>query len=261
MYIDSHAHLDDRKYDADRHAMLMRARQQGVIGIINVGYDLASSKRSVALAEKYDFIYAAVGIHPHDAKEADDAAFAELRKMAAHPKVVAIGEMGLDYYRDLSPRLDQQRVFLRQIDLAKETGLPVIIHDRDAHGDVLKILKEEKAGACGGVLHCFSGSWEMANECIGMGFHISIAGPVTFNNAGRLKDIAALLPSDRLLIETDAPYLTPEPHRGKRNESAFVLFAAAEIARLRGIAPEELGELAAQNTIRLFKLNLHCNKA
>jgi len=258
MYIDSHAHLDDRKYDADRHEMLMRAREQGVSAIINVGYDLPSSRRSVALAEKYDFIYAAAGIHPHDAKEADEACFAELKRLAAHPRVVAIGEMGLDYYRNLSPREVQQDVFRRQIALAKEAGLPVVVHDRDAHGDVMRILKEEKAGECGGVLHCFSGSWEMAVECMKMGFYISIAGPVTFNNAGKLKEIAARVPTDRLLVETDAPYLTPEPHRGKRNESAFVLFVAAEIARLRGITPEEMGALAANNTKKLF--SLHCRK-
>lgn len=256
MYIDSHAHLDDRKYDADRHEMLMRAKENGVAAIVNVGYDLPSSRRSVALAEKYDFIYAAVGIHPHDAGEANEATFEEMKRMAAHPKVVAIGEMGLDYYRNLSPQNVQQEIFRRQIALAKEAGLPVIIHDRDAHGDVMRILKEEKTGDAGGVLHCFSGSWEMAVECIKMGFYISVAGPVTFHNAGRLKDIAARVPADRLLIETDAPYLTPEPHRGKRNESAYVLYVAAEIARLRGINPEELGELAAGNTKRLFKINI-----
>lgn len=255
MYIDSHAHLDDRKYDQDRHEMLMRAKDQGVCAIVNVGYDLPSSQRSVALAEKYDFIYAAVGIHPHDAGDANEEVFAELMKMAAHPKVVAIGEMGLDYYRDLSPRDVQQKIFRRQITLAREIGLPIIVHDRDAHGDVMRILKEEKAGLGEGVLHCFSGSWEMAVECMKMGFYISIAGPVTFNNAGRLKDIAARVPADRLLIETDSPYLTPAPHRGKRNESAFVLHVAAEIARLRGIMPEEMGELAVNNTKRLFKIS------
>lgn len=256
MYIDSHAHLDDRKYDLDRHEMLMRARGEGVSVIVNVGYDLPSSRRSVALAEAYDFIYAAVGIHPHDAQDADDASFEELKRMAAHPKVVAIGEMGLDYFRNLSPQDVQQEVFRRQLALAKGIGLPVIIHDRDAHGDIMRILKEEKAGDAGGVLHCFSGSWEMAVECMKMGFYISIAGPVTFHNAGRLKEIATRIPADRLLIETDAPYLTPEPYRGKRNESAYVLYTAAEIARLRGITPEELGELAANNTKKLFRINI-----
>lgn len=254
MYIDSHAHLDDRKYDRDRYEMLMRAKEQGVCAIINVGYDLPSSRRSLALAEKYDFIYAAAGIHPHDAGTAGEEAFEELKRIAAHPKVVAIGEMGLDYYRDLSPRDVQQEAFRRQIALAGDTGLPVIVHDREAHGDVMRILKEEKAGEVGGVLHCFSGSWEMAVECMQMGFYISIAGPVTFHNAGRLKDIAARVPADRLLIETDAPYLTPEPHRGKRNESAYVLYVAEEIARLRGITSQELGELAANNTRNLFKI-------
>jgi len=254
LFFDSHAHLDDRKYDLDRHEMLMRAVEKGVGYITNVGYDIPSSRRSVALAEKYPFIYAAVGIHPHDASGAGEAVLADLRELAVHPKVVAIGEMGLDYYRNLSPRNIQQQVFRQQIDLAAETGKPIIVHDRDAHGDVMAILKEEKAAATGGVLHCFSGSPEMATECIKMGFYISIAGPVTFRNARKLYEIAMMVPLERLLVETDAPYLTPEPHRGKRNESAYVVHVGERIAELRGLSTEELAMATTENAKRLFRI-------
>lgn len=252
MFVDSHAHLDDRKFDKDRHEMLMRARECGVSNIVNVGYDIPSSRRSVSLTEKYEFIYAVVGIHPHDAKAAGVNFLEDLRVLARGPKVVAIGEMGLDYYRDLSPREIQQSVFRQQIGLAKELGKPIVVHDRDAHGDVMKILKEEKAGTIGGVLHCFSGSLEMAGECLKMGFYISIAGPVTFGNANKLREVAVKIPLDRLLIETDAPYLTPEPHRGKRNESAYVACVGKRIAELRGITVQELAEATTANAKRLF---------
>jgi len=253
-FFDSHAHLDDRKFDADRHEMLMRAEQKGVSNIINVGYDIPSSRRSVALAEKYDFIYAAVGIHPHDASEAGENSLEAIRCLAASPKVVAVGEMGLDYYRDLSPRDVQEQVFRQQIRLAANLRKPIIVHDREAHGDVMKILKEERASDAGGVLHCFSGSMEMARECLKMEFYISIAGPVTFHNANKLRQIAAEVPLDRLLIETDAPYLSPEPHRGKRNESAYVVFVGERIAELRGIPVKELAAATTANTKRLFRI-------
>jgi len=252
VYFDSHAHLDDRVFNHDRHEMLMRARENGVSNIVNVGYDIPSSRRSIQLAEKYDFIYAAVGIHPHDAAVVNDYILQEVRRLSANPKVVAIGEMGLDYFRDLSPRENQRQVFRRQIRLAKELGKPVIIHDRDAHGDVMTILKEEGAEQCGGVMHCFSGSPEMADECLKMGFYISIAGPVTFNNARKLLDVAVAVPLNRLLIETDSPYLTPEPHRGKRNESAHVVLVGTRIAERRGIPAEELAAATAANAKKLF---------
>lgn len=252
MFIDSHAHLDDRKFDGDRDEMLQRARENQISNIINVGYDLASSRRSLDLAANYDFIYAAVGIHPHDAAEAGANYLDELRAMAALPKVVAIGEMGLDYYRNLSPKEIQQRVFREQIRLAAELEKPVIIHDREAHGDVMAILREEKVGPAKGVLHCFSGSLEMARECIKMGFYLSIAGPVTFSNAKKLREVAAGVPLDRLLIETDAPYLTPEPHRGKRNESAYVACVGRCVAEIRGIPVEELAAATTGNARRLF---------
>jgi TatD DNase family protein len=251
---DTHAHLDDKKYDQDREEMLKRAQAKGIQYIVNVGYDLASSQRSIRLAEQFAFIYAAVGIHPHDAGEATEQSFGKLRKLAEHPKVVAVGEMGLDYFRDLSPRDIQQQVFRRQLVLAREIGKPVIIHDREAHGDIMNILKEEQAGQIGGILHCFSGSWEMAEQCLEMGFYLSFAGPVTFNNARKLVEIAAKVPLNRLLIETDAPYLTPEPFRGKRNESAHVALVAEKIASVRKITLEELAEATTSNGLRVFKL-------
>lgn len=250
---DTHAHLDDEDY-TDRDDMIQRARAAGVAHIVNVGYDLESSLRSIKLAEKYDLIYAAVGVHPHGADEAEPGYLEELEKMAAHPKVVALGEMGLDYYRDLSPRPVQLNVFQEQMALAKKLKKPIIIHDRDAHGDIMELLREEGLGPSGGVMHCYSGSWEMAKECLAMGFYISIAGPVTFPNAPKLKDVAASVPLDRLLIETDAPYLTPVPHRGKRNESAYVAYTAKEIARLRGMETEDLARLCAENGRRFFRI-------
>lgn len=249
---DTHAHLDDRKYDKDRRQMLKRAQDKGIQYIVNVGYDLPSSQRSIGLAEEYPYVYAAVGIHPHDASEADDEVFHKLKDLVRHPRVVAVGEMGLDYFRDLSPRDIQQQVFRKQLGLAKEMGKPVIIHDRDAHGDIMKILKEEQASQTGGILHCFSGSWEMAQECLEMGFYISIAGPVTFHNARKLTEIAARVPLNRLLIETDAPYLTPEPFRGQRNESAHVYYVAEKIAELRKISLADLAEATTRNGLEVF---------
>jgi len=251
---DTHAHLDDEVYDQDRDAMIQRARQAGIKHIVNVGFNLETALGSIKLAEKYDLIYAAVGFHPHNAAEAGPGYLADLEKIASHPRVVALGEMGLDYYRDLSPRPVQQRVFREQLSLAKKLGKPVIIHDRDAHGDIMDILRREGLGPAGGVMHCYSGSWEMARDCLEMGFYISIAGPVTFPKAPRLKDVAARVPGDRLLVETDAPYLTPMPHRGKRNEPAYVFFTAEEVARLRGMKTEDLAQMCTENGRRLFRI-------
>ncbi|RJQ27490.1 MAG: TatD family deoxyribonuclease, partial [Peptococcaceae bacterium] len=224
----------------------------GLVNILNVGYDLESARCSVALAADYDFVFAAAGVHPHEAAKVSPDYLEELKRLAAHPKLKALGEMGLDYYRNLSPKPVQQRVFREQLALARELNLPVIIHDRDAHGDTLELLRRDGAGRAGGVMHCFSGSWEMAEECVGLGFYISIAGPVTFASAARLKDIAARLPLERLLVETDAPYLTPVPYRGRRNEPANVRYVVEEVARLRGMPPEALGEALVENGRRLF---------
>ncbi len=253
MLFDSHAHIDDEKFDADREQVIARALEQGVTGIINVGACMASSARSVALAEKYENIYAAVGIHPHDAKDALETDYEQLIRWTALEKVVAIGEIGLDYYYDLSPREVQRSVFIRQLDVARQTGKPFIIHDRDAHGEVLDILKKEAKGLMG-VLHCFSGSLEMAKEIIKMGWYISIAGPVTFKNAAKLPEIVAQVPLDRLLVETDSPYLTPHPHRGKRNEPAYVRLVAEQVAGLRGMELAALAAATRENVKNLFKI-------
>lgn len=254
MFFDTHAHLDDQVYDQDREQMIQRIKEAGVKYVCNVGYDLPSSRRSFQLAHKYEFIYAAVGVHPHDVLSVNENTWVEIKEMCKDIKVVAIGEIGLDYYRDLSPRENQQEIFRRQINLARELGKPVIIHDRDAHGDVMSILKEEKASDVGGILHCFSGSWEMARECLEMGFYISFAGPVTFKNAGKVKEISTKVPLDKLLIETDSPYLTPEPYRGKRNESSYVVHVAREIANLREIDLQELGRIATENALKVFNI-------
>lgn len=252
--LDAHAHLNDQDFDQDRLEVIDRAAVAGLVYVINVGYDLESARRSVALAADYDFIYAAVGIHPHEAAKAPPEYISILEKLAAHPKVKALGEMGLDYYRDLSPRVIQQQLFREQLALARELDLPVVVHDRDAHGDILDILRRDGVGRAGGVMHCFSGSWEMARECIDLGLYISIAGPVTFPNAARLKNIASRVPVERLLVETDAPYLTPVPYRGRRNEPANVRYVVEEIARLKGIKPDVLGEAVVESGRRLFRI-------
>lgn len=253
MLFDSHAHIDDEKFDADRDEVIARTFENGVVGFVNVGACMASSARSIALAEKYEKIYAAVGIHPHDAENALESDYDKLAAWSKHNKVVGIGEIGLDYYYDLSPRDVQQNVFIRQIDVARQMDMPIIIHDRDAHGDILEILKKEAKGITG-ILHCFSGSLEMAKEIIKLGFYISIAGPVTFKNAAKLPEIVANVPLERLLIETDCPYLTPHPYRGKRNEPAYVKLVAEQVAGLRGIEFSALAKATCENAKRIFKI-------
>lgn len=253
MYFDSHAHVDDKRFDADRDEMIQRALDGGLAGFLNAGADMESSARGLAIAEKYPGVFASVGIHPHDAKEAKEADYAQLAQWAQHLKVVAIGEIGLDYHYNLSPKETQQEVFIRQLDVARQTGLPFIIHDREAHGDCVQIIKREAKGLTG-VFHCFSGSWEMAQELIALGLVISFAGPLTFANSVKLKQIASLAPLERILIETDSPYLTPEPHRGRRNEPLHVKLVAAELAALRGMDPEEIGTITYENAKRLFML-------
>ncbi|MDS1029745.1 TatD family hydrolase [Bacillota bacterium LX-D] len=254
MLIDTHAHLNDPTLLEDLPEVLQRAAAAGVEKIVNIGYDFPSSQKAAELAAQYSNLYAAVGIHPHDAFQYDEHC-EELKTLAQGEKVVAIGEIGLDYYRDLSPRDKQQEIFRAQINLAKELKLPIIIHDRDAHGDVLQIMQEEKANEVGGILHCFSGSWEMAKECLKLGFYISFAGPVTFKNARRVQEVAQQVPLDWLLVETDCPYLAPEPYRGKRNEPAYVVETAKKIAELREMPFEELAAATKANAQKLFKIN------
>ncbi|CCQ93250.1 metal-dependent DNase [[Clostridium] ultunense Esp] len=255
MLIDSHAHLDDRRFDKDRDRLIKSLKELGVDLVINPGADLNSSIKAVSLSEKYDNIYAAVGVHPHSAKEMDESTIEILKSFTNREKVVAIGEIGLDYYYDNSPRDIQQKRFIEQLNLAKEVDLPVIIHTREATKDTFDILKEAQDGSLEGVMHCFSGSVEMAMEYIKLGFYISLAGPVTFKNARVSKEVAKAVPLDKLMIETDAPYLTPEPYRGKRNEPFYVRYVAGTIAELRGISFEEVAKQTSENTKKLFRIS------
>lgn len=254
MLIDSHAHLDDRRFDRDRKDIINSFEENDISLVINPGADLSSSIKAVNLAEEYENIYAAVGVHPHSAKEVDESTIEILKSFTNREKVVAVGEIGLDYHYDNSPRDIQRKWFIEQMKLAKEVDLPIIIHSRDAQQDTFDLLKAEQDGNLEGVLHCYSGSVEMAREYIKLGFYISIAGPVTFKNARVLKEVAREIPLDKMLIETDAPYLTPEPNRGKRNEPVYVRFVAATIAEAKGISFEEVAKRTAENTKRLFRI-------
>jgi TatD DNase family protein len=253
MLFDSHSHIDNERFDSDRDEVVARARANGVTGLINAGDCIASSARSIELAEAYPEVYAAVGIHPHEAGDVKEEDYQQLIDWAGHPKVVAIGEIGLDYHYDYSPRSIQQEVFIRQIDVARRTGLPIIIHDREAHGDVMSIIKKE-AGGLTGAFHCFSGSMEMARECLALGFYIAVGGSVTFKNAAKLPAIAASVPLDRLLLETDCPYLTPQPYRGRRNEPAYVRIVGEYVAALRKMELAALAEATTANVKRLFQI-------
>ncbi|NLJ72114.1 MAG: TatD family hydrolase [Syntrophomonadaceae bacterium] len=254
MYIDSHAHIQDSKFKNDLADILKRAKEADVEKIICVGYDYNSSYEAVNLAKKYEEVYAVIGIHPHDAKSYTEEIAAKLFDLAKEPKVVAIGEMGLDFYRDLSPRDVQADVFRAQIKLAQELYKPIVIHDRDAHNEVLKIVKEEKAGKNEGVMHCYSGHVPLAIEFMKLGFYISIAGPITYKNARKTQEVAAKIPLDKMLIETDCPYLTPEPYRGKRNEPSYVVEVAKKIGELRGKTADEIGYMTSLNTKKLFRI-------
>ncbi|MBT0653888.1 TatD family hydrolase [Geomobilimonas luticola] len=251
--IDSHAHIYGKEFHADFAEMLQRAADAGVSHIITVGADLESSRQACDLATSYEQIHCAVGIHPHDADRVTDKCYEVVRELATqHPKVVAIGEIGLDFYRDRSPRDVQETVFRRFIRLARELSLPVIVHDRDAHDRVMAILREEKAEEVGGVLHCFSGDLAMARECVEMGFYISIPGTVTYPGNEALREVVRGIKIEHLLVETDCPYLTPVPHRGKRNEPAHVRLTAEKVAEVKGLSLEDVGRITSLNTHRLF---------
>jgi len=255
MLFDSHAHLDASKFDQDRDAVIKRAYDSGVKWIMNPGADYESSINAVKLAETYDFMYAAVGIHPHDAKTLDDMMLGLIKAMARKTKVKAIGEIGLDYHYDFSPRDEQIYWFRKQLQLAKELKMPVIIHDREANNDVMNILKEENSFETGVLMHCFSGSAELARQYVKLGAYISIAGPVTFKNSRKLIEVVEMVPLDRLMIETDSPYLTPTPFRGKRNESAHVRYVAEKIAEIKGLTFEEVAEQTAINAKKYFNID------
>lgn len=255
LLFDTHVHLNDEQYDNDLEEVIGRAKANGVGRVIVVGFDEKTIKRAMELIEVYDFIYAAIGWHPVDAIDLTDEYLEWIEELTKHPKVVAIGEIGLDYHWDKSPRDIQKDVFRRQIRLAKKLKLPIIIHNRDATEDVVAILKEEHAEEVGGIMHCFSGSVETAQACLDMNFYISLGGPVTFKNAVKPKEVAKAVPLDRLLIETDCPYLAPHPFRGKRNEPGYVKLVAEEIARLKEVTYEEVAEATTKNANKLFNLN------
>lgn len=252
MFFDTHTHLDDKKFDSDREDLISSLSGEGLSLAVNIGADLESSKASIALAEKYDFIYAAVGVHPSETANMTDEDIATLENLAKHKKVVAIGEIGLDYYWNEPEREIQKLWFEKQLQLAKKLNMPYIVHDRDAHADTLEIIK--RVGYTNGVMHCFSGSSEMAKEVVKMGMYVSLSGTVTFKNAPKTKAVAQSVPLDRLLIETDSPYLTPEPFRGKRNNSGFVKYVAEEIAKLRKMSTEEIAKITMENGKRFYNI-------
>ncbi len=248
---DTHAHYDDDSFDEDRFELLDEMFNSGVCGIINCGCTVESSKKSIEFAEKYSQIYAAVGIHPQNAAEESADAIEQIEILAAHKKVVAIGEIGLDYHYDYTPKDMQLEWFEKQILLAKKLDLPVIVHDREAHADCVELILKHKPR---GVMHCFSGSVETAKQLTDIGFYIGLGGSVTFKNAKKPAEVAANIPLERLLLETDCPYMTPVPFRGRRNNSSLIAYTAEKIAELRGITPQEVINQATQNAYKLFNI-------
>lgn len=255
LIFDTHAHYDDNKFDEDRDLLLKELHQNGISYILNASASLESLDANIELAEKYDFIYIALGIHPEFAHMMDEGILDKIRVLSKNKKVVAIGEIGLDYYYDEPPREIQREWFEKQIELAKELKLPIIIHDRDAHEDTIKIIKKTNANEVGGIFHCFSGSVEMAMDMINYNFNIAIGGVVTFKNARKTVEVVKAVPLDKLLIETDCPYLAPEPFRGKRNNSGYLVHTINKIAEIKGISSQEVAEITFANAKRLFKID------
>ena len=252
MFIDSHTHIQISQFDPDRDAVLKRALEAGVSTILVIGFDLKTSLGAVELAEKHENLFATVGMHPHDAKDLTPDVLKTFRELLHHPKVIALGEIGLDYYRNLSPHAVQKDAFEKQLDLAEEMGMPIIVHNRDAYMDILPIL-EARRGQIQGVLHCFTGDVELMHRSIEIGFHIGIGGIVTYPNAKDVQAVAREVPLERLLIETDCPWLAPQSWRGKRNEPAYVRAVAEKIAELRETSVGTIGEITTKNFNLLFK--------
>lgn len=254
MLFDTHVHLNARQFFDDRKEVIERAFEAGVYRMVVVGFDEETIPLAIEIAEEYNEIYAAVGWHPVDAIHYQEKHLKWLEELSTHPKVVALGEMGLDYHWDTSPKEIQAEVFRKQIRLAKKVDMPIIIHNREATSDIITILQEEDAQAVGGIMHCYSGSLSDVTTFLEMNFCISLGGPVTFKNAKEVKEIAKIIPADRLLIETDAPYLAPHPYRGKRNEPAYVTLVAQEIAALRNIEYQELCKMTTDNALKVFRI-------
>lgn len=252
MYFDSHAHYDDERFEEDRESLLESLKEKGVDFVVNAAADMSSCYTSLALAEKYPFIYSSIGVHPHDVKDLTEADLEEMKQLAAHKKVVAIGEIGLDYYYDNSPREMQRIWFMKQLLLAKELDLPVIIHSRDASQETFDLIVE--SGVKEGVIHCFSGSYELAKEYVKRGFYIGVGGSLTFKNARKTVEVVEGIGLDHILIETDSPYLTPVPHRGKRNDSSYLEYVVQKIAEIKGISEDEVARITCQNAKLLFRI-------
>jgi len=252
MLFDTHAHLNDERFDEDRESLISSFKENGISYVCEIGYDLESSKRALELSEKYDFIYAVVGVHPHDSSKLTDEGMCELEKMLSHKKAVALGEIGLDYYYDNSERDVQRYWFAQQAELAKSLKCPISVHTRDAMEDTLNILKAHGGGD--GIIHCYSGSVESAKILLNMGYYLSFAGPVTFKNANTALEVIRYVPNDRMLIETDSPYLAPVPHRGKRNCPLYVREVAAKIAEIKGMAFEEVAEITTKNAKKVYRI-------
>ena len=256
MLVDSHAHIQGKEYVGEVESVIARAREMGVEKIVVVGGagDMSSNTDAITLAALYENVYATVGMHPHDAKDVGANELESLRRLTAHPRVVAIGETGLDYYYNHSPHEMQRRVFTQFIHMARNTGLPIVVHERDAARETVELLCSEGAGKLSGVIHCFTGSYEAACAYLDLGFYLSFTGIITFKNAESLRDVVRKVPLENMLVETDSPFLTPVPHRGKRNEPAYVRFVAETIADLKGVSLAEVGEKTSGNVHRLFNL-------
>lgn len=256
MIFETHAHYEDKQFDEDRDELLQSMQEHGIFRIVNVGSSLETTKKSIQLAEQYDFVYAAAGVHPSDISDLNDDTLGWLYTQARHPKVSAIGEIGLDYYWDKEEDVQagQRRWFREQLKIAKDAGLPVIIHSRDAAKDTLAIMKEAHAAQIPGVIHCFSYSAEIAKEYIKMGYYIGIGGVVTFKNAKKLKEVTAQIPLEQILLETDCPYMAPEPYRGKRNSSLYLPYIAAEIAKIKGVTQQEVIDVTEQNAVQIYRI-------
>lgn len=254
MIFDTHAHYDDEQFDIDRDSLLLSMKENGIGTIVNIGANLASSETTLELAHKYDFIYAAVGVHPSDCTELSEDNFDRIRQMSADEKCVAIGEIGLDYYWPEPDHELQKKWFIRQLDLARQVKLPVVIHSRDAAADTVQILKDNNAGDIGGVVHCFSYSKEVALECVKMGFYIGVGGVLTFKNGKKMKEVVSEIPIEKIILETDCPYLAPEPNRGKRNSSLNLPYVVKAMAEIKGISEQEVIDITEQNARSMYRI-------